>query len=410
MTSTQDIAIDEQVSIEVYRENARSFLRHHAPSYSGEARAGLSLEADLALGRAWQKLKSEHQFAAITLPRLLCGGGGTQLEKVVFNQEEAEYDLPVQYFGISLGQPIPIMAIYATDQQKAELVPPAIRGETIWCQMFSEPAAGSDLAGLRLSARRDGNNWILNGQKLWTSWAHISDWGVVLARHDVGLPKHRGLTYFFVNMRTAGIKVRPVRLLGPSHVNEVFFDDVVIPDSQRLGEIGDGFKIAVHTLMIERYSVMDRWGYGPDPLTLVRGLIDRTCGGHAALWDPELREVVAQAIYEERALSEINRRIFVAMSSGKEPGPEGSITKLVTIATRQRLARAVMNAMGPEALQRIPGAKPRGDFTESWITGSLSRIAGGTDQMLRNTIAEKILGLPQDHRPDKGVPFNQIAR
>jgi alkylation response protein AidB-like acyl-CoA dehydrogenase len=407
--STDDIAIDQQISIEDYRENARSFLRRHAPSHSGEARTGLSPEADLAMGRAWQKLKSEHRYAAITLPRLLGGGGGTQLQKVVFNQEEAEYDLPVHYFGISLGQPIPIMAIYATDQQKAELVPPAIRGETIWCQMFSEPAAGSDLAGLRLSARRDGNNWVLNGQKLWTSWAHISDWGVVLARHDAALPKHKGLTYFFVNMRTPAIKVRPVRLLGPSHVNEVFFDDVVIPDSQRLGGIGEGFKIAVHTLMIERYSVMDRWGYGPDPLTLVRELIDRTSGGRPALQDPELREVVAQAIYEERALSEINRRAFVAMAGGKEPGPEGSITKLVTIATRQRLARAVMNAMGPEALQRIPGAKPRGDFTESWITGSLSRIAGGTDQILRNTIAEKILGLPQDHRPDKGVPFNQIA-
>jgi len=160
--------------------------------------------------------------------------------------------------------------------------------------------------------------------------------------------------------------------------------------------------------MIERYSVMDRWGYGPNPATLLRGLAGRTAGGLAALQDPELREAVAQSIYEERALAEINRRAFIAMAEGKEPGPEGSITKLVTIATRQRLARAVMNAIGPEALQRTPNATQRDDFTESWITGSLSRIAGGTDQILRNTIAEKILGLPQDHRPDKAVPFNQI--
>jgi alkylation response protein AidB-like acyl-CoA dehydrogenase len=123
-----------------------------------------------------------------------------------------------------------------------------------------------------------------------------------------------------------------------------------------------------------------------------------------------LREAVAQSLYEERALSEINRRAFLSMAEGKEPGPEGSINKLVTVATRQRLARAVMNAMGPQALERTPGAEPREDFTESWLNGSLSRIAGGTDQILRNTIAEKILGLPQDHRPDKGIPFNQLPR
>jgi len=408
MTSPPAASTNCSSEIQSYREQARCFLRQHAPNYSGSVRLGLSAAADLALGRDWQKLKSQHRFAAITLPRSLGGGGGTPLQKVVFNQEEAEYDLPVQYFGISLGQPIPIMALHATDAQKSALVPPAIRGESVWCQMFSEPAAGSDLAALKLSARREGDRWVLNGQKLWTSWAHISDWGVVLARHDPSLPKHKGLTYFFVDMRTPGISVRPVRLLGPSHVNEVFFDDVVIPDAQRLGAVGDGFKLAVQTLMIERYSVMDRWGYGPDPTTILHKLAGRIADGQPVLQDAELREAIAQSIYEERALSEINRRAFVAMAEGKEPGPEGSITKLVTIATRQRLARAVMNATGPEALQRIPGATAREDFTESWVTGSLSRIAGGTDQILRNTIAEKILGLPQDHRPDKAVPFNQI--
>jgi alkylation response protein AidB-like acyl-CoA dehydrogenase len=237
---------EAQAEIEDYREQVRIFLERYAPRYSGPARVGLSSEADVALGRAWQKLKSEHGYAAITLPRPLGGGGGTPLQKVIFNQEEAEYDLPVQYFGISLGQPIPIMTLYASAQQQADLVPPAVRGETIWCQMFSEPAAGSDLAALRLSARREGDHWALDGQKLWTSWAHISDWGVLVARHDPSLPKHQGLTYFFVNMRTPGITVRPVRLLGPSHVNEVFFDAVRVPDSQRLGAVGDGFKIAAH--------------------------------------------------------------------------------------------------------------------------------------------------------------------
>ena len=408
MTSLNETPRNAADDIDAYRARAKAFLQENAHRFSGAARNGLTLEEDVALGRAWQALKSEHGYAAIALPRELGGGGGTPLQKIVFNQEEAEYDLPVQYFGISLGQPVPIVAHYATPVQKAELVPPAVRGDTIWCQMFSEPAAGSDLAALRLSAKRDGDNWILNGQKLWISWAHIADWGVVLARHDSTLPKHKGLTYFFVNMRTPGIRVQPVRLIGASHVNEVFFDDVVVPDSQRLGAVGDGFRVAMHTLMIERYSVMDRWGYGPNPAALFPLLSQKSSCGRPAIEDPELRDVLAQSIYEARALSEINRRAFVAMAEGKEPGPEGSITKLVTIATRQRLARAVMNSLGPAALARKAGATTRDDFTESWLNGALSRIAGGTDQMLRNTIAEKILGLPQDHRPDKTVPFNQI--
>jgi alkylation response protein AidB-like acyl-CoA dehydrogenase len=408
MSIPETVTAEPRADNEAYRARARGFLEQHAPRYSGSVRAGLSFEADVALGRAWQKLKSEHGYAAITLPRALGGGGGTPLQKVIFNQEESEYDLPVQYFAISLGQPIPVMNLHASSQQKSELLPPAIRGETLWCQMFSEPAAGSDLAALRLSARREGDHWVLDGQKLWTSWAHIADWGVLVARHDPKLPKHKGLTYFFVNMRTPGITVRPVRLLGPSHVNEVFFDGVRVPDLQRLGAVGEGFKIAVQTLMIERYSVMDRWGYGPNPVKLLRTLAGRTVAGRPALAEGELREMVAQSLYEERALSEINRRAFLAMAEGKEPGPEGSITKLVTIATRQRLARAVMNAMGPQALERISGSQAREDFTESWLNGSLSRIAGGTDQILRNTIAEKILGLPQDYRPDKTVPFNEL--
>jgi alkylation response protein AidB-like acyl-CoA dehydrogenase len=395
--------------IEAYRLRARAFLAEHAPRFSGAVRKGLTLEQDLVLARAWQKLKSEHGYAAVNLPKRYGGGGGTPLQKVAFAKEESEYDLPTTYYSISLGQPVPIMAAYATEEQKALLVPPAVRGETIWCQLFSEPAAGSDLAALRLSARREGDNWVLNGQKLWTSWAQLADWAVIVARHDPTLPKHQGLTYFFLDMRSPGVEVRPVELLsGSSHVNEVFFDNVVVPDSQRLGAVGDGFKVAIHTLMIERYSVMDLWGHGPEPAALIATLRDKTMNGRPALEDGAIREVLAQAIVESRALAEINRRAYVAMAAGQEPGPEGSITKLVTGLTRQRLARVVMDLVGPSSLTVTPDADPKQDFTESWISAPTLRIAGGTDQILRNTIAEKILGLPQDHRPDKGVPFNQI--
>jgi alkylation response protein AidB-like acyl-CoA dehydrogenase len=397
-------ASHEDVEIAAYRSTARAFLAEHAPRYSGTARMGLTRDEDLALARAWQRLKADHGFAAITMPAAYGGGGGSALHKVVFGQEEAKYDLPTGYFSISMGMPIPIMAAYATEAQKQALLPPAIRGETIWSQLFSEPAAGSDLAALRMTARRDGDDWILNGQKLWTSWAHISDWGILVARHDPDVPKHQGLTYFFVDLKAPGVSVRPVRMLGPSHVNEVFFDEVVVPDSQRLGAVGQGFKVALHTLMIERYAVTDPWGYGPDPITLLAedSGVDRD--------DPDLRDAAAQAFYEAQALGEINRRAFLALASGGEPGPDGSITKLVVMATRQRLARAAMDAAGPASLGRFAGAGPRDDFTESWLLAPLSRIAGGTDQILRNTIAERILGLPQDHRPDKGVAFKDIAQ
>ncbi|MGE0385129.1 MAG: acyl-CoA dehydrogenase family protein [Gammaproteobacteria bacterium] len=400
---------DAPEALAKYRADARAFLERHAPAYSGVARRGLAVEADLALGRRWMALKAAHGYSAITLARAYGGAGGTQVQKIVFAEEEARWDLPTDYFGVSLGQPVPIMATYAPEAERVRLLPPAVRGETIWCQLFSEPAAGSDLAALRLSARRDGDRWILNGQKLWTSWAQYADWGVLLARHDADVPKHKGLTYFYLDMRTPGVSVRPIRLLaGGSHVNEVFFDNVAIPDAQRLGGVGDGFAIAIHTLMIERYSVMDVWGMGPNLATLLAALRDARLCGRPALEDQQLRELAADAIVEERALQEIQRRAFAAMQAGKSPGPEGSIGKLLIGARRQRFSRAVMDLLGPGALALPPGAEPAQDATVSWLSAPLLRIAGGTDQILRNTIAEKVLGLPQDYRPDKAVPFNRI--
>jgi alkylation response protein AidB-like acyl-CoA dehydrogenase len=210
-------------------------------------------------------------------------------------------------------------------------------------------------------------------------------------------------------MKSPGVRVQPIKLLsGSSHVCEVFFDDVAVPDEQRLGPEGGGFKVALHTLMIERYSVMDMWGHGPDLRVMLSVLRDRKLNGRPALEDPALREAIAEALVEERALTEINRRAFAAMQAGREPGPEGSINKLLIANKRQKLARTVMDMLGPVALEVAPNATAHEDFTASWLSAPLLRVAGGTDQILRNTIAERILGLPQDHRPDKGVPFNQL--
>ncbi len=390
-----------------YRQQAREWLSEHAPSYSGSVRDGLSVEDDLALGKRWQRLKAESGFAAITLPQEYGGAGGTEVEKAIFSEEEMRFDLPTAYFSISLGMPIPIMARYANDEQRNRHIPPAIRGEEIWCQLFSEPAAGSDLAALRLAARRDGDGWRLNGQKLWTSWAQFSDFGVVVARTDPSVPKHAGLTYFYVDMKSTGISVRPVKLLsGNEDVNEVFFDEVYISDNQRLGDVGGGFRVAIDTLMIERYAVTDPAGYGP-PLSALIDLARQVGDGDkAAIDDGQVRDEIARAYCEQQGLRIIHDRAVAALARGGEPGPEGAVRKLLSAASRQRIGALALDLAGVEGVSWSEGDAIRSHFSASWLDSPTLRIAGGTDEILRNTIAEHILKLPQDYRPDKGKPFN----
>lgn len=392
-----------------YRTKARTWLADNAPGFSGEARRCLSPQQDLALGRAWQALKAANGYAAITLSPRHGGGGGDELAKIVFTEEELHYDLPTDYFLIGLNNALPIFLRYAPEDYRDRLAPPAIRGEQVWCQLFSEPAAGSDLAALRLKAVRDGDGWRLSGQKSWTSWAHVADWGVIVTRTDPTLAKHAGLTYFFVDMHAPGIEVRQIRrLVGESEVCEVFFDDVFVPDSQRLGKIGDGFRVAIETLMIERYGgVIDETVGGP-PLEDFIALVGRSAlNGRPAIQDGQIRAAIADALVERRGLRSIYRRALAAVSAGKEPGPEGAIRKLLAGRTRQQLGKLAIDLLGAEGVRLDPEGSCKLDFASSWLD-PVARIAGGTDEILLNTLAEKMLGLPQDHRPDKGVPFNQI--
>ncbi|MES2258537.1 MAG: acyl-CoA dehydrogenase family protein [Pseudomonadota bacterium] len=393
--------------LQAYRDQASAWLAEHAPRFSGAARKGLNFEQDLALGRAWQALKARHGYAGITLPVEYGGAGRTELEKIVFCEDEMRYDLPLGYFSVSLSNPLPIVLRYAPESERLRLGPPALRGEQIWCQLFSEPAAGTDLAALRLRAERKGDGWVLNGQKVWTSWAQVADWGVVIARSDPGVPKHAGLTYFYVDMKAPGITVRPIRrLVDDPDLNEVFFDDVFVPDSQRLGEVGAGFRVAVETLMIERYAVTDESGYGPTLDAFVELARGACINGRPALEDGEVRAVVAQAFVERQGLRSIHRRAVAAIAAGKAPGAEGAMRKLLLGRTRQRLASLAMDLLGADGVRMAPDASPVRNFARAWLDPSL-RIAGGTDEVLINTLAERILGLPQDYRPDKGLPFNQ---
>ncbi len=398
------------IDIDTWRAQSRAFLASVADRYARGARVGLSVEQDLELGRAYLAERFDAGFAGINWPVEFGGRGLSHLHKLVFETEEMAFGMPSGYFGISLGMPVPILMRYGQDADFVrERVRAALRGEEIWCQLFSEPSGGSDLAALRTRAEVDGNGWRLNGQKLWTSWAQYCDYGVIVVRTDPTVPKHKGLTYFWVNMKAPGVTVRPVRLAGgDSHVNEVFFDDVRLEDSQRMSPVGGGFAVAMHTLMIERYVATDSGGFGPHLDLFVDTAREAVVSGRPAIGDGRVRSAIARNHAMRAGLDSITARAMRMMEAGMEPGPEGSLNKLVAVRSRQRLSELALDLMGPAGLAFDPMASAREDWAASWINAPTGRIAGGADEMLLNTIAERILGLPQDHRPDKGVAFNQI--
>ena len=224
-----------------------------------------NLEDLITKAKAWQKKKYEAGWAMLHWPKEYGGINASPIERIIWGQEESKYDVPGSVFEIGLGMCGPVMMQYASEDQKERYLPPMAEGKEIWCQLFSEPSAGSDVAGLRSKAVKDGDEWVINGQKVWTSGAHYSDYGILVVRHDPDLEKHKGLTFFFVDMKSPGITVKPIKQItgtagSGAGFNEVYFDDVRIPDSQRLGEIGDGWKVAITTLMNERLAVGDAKG------------------------------------------------------------------------------------------------------------------------------------------------------
>lgn len=386
-----------------YRQEARAFLARHADEFGWAARRNLTLAEEVALAKRWQGVKAANHYAAITWPKEYGGADGTELEKIIFSTEENQLGFPAGLLAITLGMPVPMMLHHATPEQKRRYVPPAVRGEEMWCQLFSEPGAGSDLAAARVKATRDGDAWIISGQKTWTSYAQFCDFGVIVTRTDPDAAKHKGLTYFFVDMKAPGVTVRPIKLLHQhDDVNEVFFDDVRVSDENRLGGVGDGFRMAILTLMMERY-VAAASDDGPPLAALVELARTRKLRGAPALADGRVRSVLARAYAVQSGLAAIHERALEELSAGREPGPEGSIHKLAAARERRALATLALDLLGPAGAAFDPHAKTRTDFAMSWIDGPTLRIAGGTDEMLLNTIAEKILGLPQDYRPDKAL-------
>ena len=395
-----------------FRAEVRAWLEANAkPKDPSKARAGRSnkVEADrLANARVWQAKKAEAGYAAITWPTEFGGLGGSPIQSVIYSQEESNFEVPGGFFDIGLGMCIPTMMAWATKEQNERFVKPALYGEEIWCQLFSEPSAGSDVAGLRTKAERDGDDWVINGQKVWTSGAHYCDYGIIVTRSDPTAPKHKGLTFFFLDMKSPGIEVRPIKQIsGESNFNEVFFTDVRVPDSQRLGDVGEGWKVALTTLMNERLAIGQ--GSGVDYTELLKLARQTELETGPAIKDANVREHLADWYVETQGLKYTKFRTLTALSKGETPGPESSIGKIVSGPKMQDLASFAMDLQGQGGiLQGDEDAEMNAAFQNQWMWGAGYRIAGGTDEILRNIVSEQVLGLPQDIRVDKKVPFNEL--
>jgi len=304
----------------------------------------------------------------------------------------------------------PTIMVHGTDEQKQRYVRPMLRGEEIWCQLFSEPAAGSDLAGLRTSAVRDGDDWVLNGQKIWTTGAQYCKWGMIVTRTDPAAEKHKGITYFIVDMQSPGIDIRPIKQInGMSGFNEVFFSDVRIPDKQRVGAVNDGWRGALTTLMNERHSIGGGGAGGPDFKDLVQLTKELEVEGRRAFDDSAIRQQLARFYIRLKGLQYTGYRTQTALSRGQTPGPESSIGKLVGAPLRQEMASFAVDLQGAAgALIDRDAALDEGVWQQMYLATPGLRLAGGTDEILRNIIAERVLGLPPETRADKGIAFKDV--
>lgn len=389
-----------------FRTQVRAFLSAEAPKWtlpSGPLTEGQRMRC----ARGWQAAKCDAGFVGITWKSAVGGQGGTPLQQLIFTQEEGAYRLYTVPFAVGLGMCVPTIYTFLPAEVAQPYVRKAMRGEEIWCQLFSEPAAGSDLAGIRMKAIRDGDDWIVSGQKVWTSFAQHSDHAIVLTRTDPTCPKHAGLTMFYLSMKTPGVEVRPIRtLVGDAEFNEVFFNDVRIPDAQRLGPVNGGWKVALTTLMHERLAI-SRPADAPSAAELAKLAASVPTATGTRLDDGDVREAIARSYIADAGLDFVRMRMQTALSRGQTPGPEASIGKLVSAKLRQDIGRFAMDLLESGAIEETDD--PRIErFRHHYLWSAGFRIAGGTDEVLRGIIAERVLGLPGDVRPDKDVPFNQI--
>ncbi|HZU40968.1 MAG TPA: acyl-CoA dehydrogenase family protein [Solirubrobacteraceae bacterium] len=382
-----------------YRQRVRAWLREHqgeAPPRNGSYEDTAYVDAR----RAWQRRLAEAGLAGVTWPKEYGGQGLGPIEQVTVNQELSAAGVPGILDVIGIGMLGPCLIAHGSEEQKSRHLGPMLHGDEVWCQLFSEPAAGSDLAAVQTRARRrEDGGWALNGQKVWTTNAQFAAYGLLLARTDADVPKHKGLTMFIVPMDAPGVTVRGLRQIsGEAEFNEVFFDDVALDEDAVVGGVGNGWGTALTVLMFERLTI----GFGSESFGSPTRLSETVAADPAARRDPKVREVLGEIISELLAVRFNGYRALTALSRGQIPGPEAGLAKVTMVNAGIRAADLGADVLGPDALE--PSSE--WSYLISFLPGLKS--AGGTEQILRNTIGERVLGLPPEPRLDKGIPFSEL--
>jgi alkylation response protein AidB-like acyl-CoA dehydrogenase len=387
-----------------FRAEVRSWLEDHAERRRGLDDWSLNHQAPdyVTRCRAWQHTLYEGGWGAITWPVEYGGRGESAWRQTIFNQEVVAFDVSVGVFSVGIGMCGPTLIAHGTEEQKHRFLPAMLQGEEVWCQLFSEPGAGSDLAGLSTRAERDGDVFVVNGQKVWTSGAQHSDWGILLARTDPDVPKHKGITYFLVDMCTPGIEVRPLRqITGHAHFNEVFLTDVAVPAANVVGAVDGGWSVTHTTLANERNLIGGLGGR----ITVDQVVALARATGRAD--DPLVRQGIARFAIRTELLRYMNLRIQTALSNGRTPGPEAATTKLFVSQHMGLTGDLLLAIEGAHGMLAGADAPEGGAWQQAFLGQWSSRLGGGTDNIQRNSLGERVLGLPAEPRVDKDVPFRE---
>jgi alkylation response protein AidB-like acyl-CoA dehydrogenase len=391
------VNLDDTPQQAEFRARARTWLAEHR-SESPPPAAGLHVD-DPAPYRRWQRKLAGAGLVGVSWPAEYGGAGLGVAEEMIAGEEITRAGCSQIVDHIAIGELGPTIIAYGTEEQKRRYVAPMLHGEEGWCQLFSEPAAGSDLAGITTRAKATDDGWVLNGQKVWTTLAQFADFGLLLARTNPAVPKHKGLTMFIVPMYAPGVTVRPLRLMsGSAPFNEIFFDDLVLPADAAVGPVDGGWGVSITTLMYERLMALTAFELmAPSPEQLLRPLI-----GHPALANGQVRRRIAELTVDRLALRYTGFRALSDLQDGRLPSPESGLGKIGVMEAGRKAAALIAEVLGPDALQ--------GEWGELAAEMPGMRSAGGTDEILRNTVGERVLGLPPEPRIDKDVPFSELSR
>jgi alkylation response protein AidB-like acyl-CoA dehydrogenase len=397
------VDLDDTPEQSAYRTQVRTWLEQHSPEAPVlDGPGALKDESEIvAARRAWQGKLAEGGLAGVTWPKEYGGQGLGPIEQVICNQEIARAKVPGILDAIGVGMLGPTIIAHGSEEQKTRYLGPMLHGDEVWCQLFSEPAAGSDLAAVQARARlQEDGSWRLSGQKVWTTNAQFASYGLLLARTDADVPKHKGLTMFIVPIDAAGVTVRGLRQIsGEAEFNEVFFDDVAIDADAVVGGVGNGWGTALTTLMFERVTIglgSEGMGYNSNRFA------EAIAGDEDARKDSEVRHQLGEIASELLAVRFTGYRTLSALQKGQVPGPEAGLAKITIVAGAIKAGDLIADVLGPDALDE----RSQWSYMISFLPGLKS--AGGTEEILRNTIGERVLGLPPAPRLDKGIPFSEL--